>query len=254
MRSIFITGTGLWAPGFRDVAAWVPGTPDLAVASAPAELIPAALRRRASPLSRMVAEAALAAAEQAGAELGRVAMVLGSAFGEIVAAVEMIGSFREDEGMPSPMRFHNSVHNAPVAYVSMATENQGLATAVAAGDETAAVALQEAIGILAERGGDVLLVVADEAVAPPLRPNRPYAPGAAALVLSGVETPRARARLGVPHRGAAPAIPMPDGFATHPCAGAFALVAAVASGQRGPVPLEFAEDGWVVDVEPAGAR
>jgi hypothetical protein len=43
---------------------------------------------------------------------------------------------------------------------------------------------------------------------------------------------------------------MPPGFATHPCAGAFALVAAVASGRSGPVLLGSDEDGWVVDVEP----
>jgi hypothetical protein len=246
----FVTGTGLWAPGFRDAVAWVRGTPDPAMTTAPAELIPTALRRRASALSRAVAEAALAAAIESGADLGRLSMVLGSALGDLVAAVEMIRSFREDDGMPSPMRFHNSVHNAPVAYASMATGNQGLATAVAAGDETAGMALHEAIGVLAERGGDVLLVFADEAVPPPLRARRPFAPGAAAVVLSGVESPRARARLGVPRRGAAAAVTMPAGFATHPCAGAFALVAAVASGRGGPVPLGSAEDGWIVDVEP----
>lgn len=254
MTAVFVTGTGLWAPGFRDVAAWTRGTPDPAVTTAPAEFVPAVLRRRASGLSRMVAETALAAAREAGADLSRVSMVLGSAFGEIAAAVEMIGSFRTGEGMPSPMRFHNSVHNAPVAYASMATGNQGLATAVAAGEETAGVALQEAIGVLAERGGDVLLVLADESIPPPLHACRPYAPGAVALVLSGEATARARARLGAPRRGTAPAVPMPPGFGTHPCAGAFALVAAVASRRGGPVPLGSGEDGWVADLEPVGAR
>ena len=201
----------------------------------------------------MVAEAALAAATESGTDLARVSMVFGSAYGEMVAAVEMIGSFREDEGMPSPMRFHNSVHNAPVAYASMATGNQGLATALAAGDQTAGAALQEALGVLAERGGDVLVVLADEAIAAPLRARHAYAPGAVALVLSGAPSPRARARVGEPRRGTAPAVPMPAGFATHPCAGGFALVAAVVSGRRGPVLLGSAEDGWVVDVEPVSA-
>ncbi len=253
MSAVFVTGTGLWAPGFRDAAAWVRGSPDPAVATAPAELVPPALRRRAPALSRMVAEAALAAATESGSDLGGVSMVFGSAYGDMVAAVEIIGSFREGEGMPSPMRFHNSVYNAPVAYASMATGNQGLATALAAGDETAGAALQEAIGVLAERGGEVLLVLADEAIAPPLPTRHAYAPGAVALVLSGAASPRARARLGNPRRGTAPAIPMPAGFATHPCAGGFALVAAVASGRRGLVSLGCAEDGWVVDVEPVSA-
>lgn len=249
----FVTGAAVWAPGYRDLAAWLRGTPDPAVTTAPAELIPAALRRRASALSRMVAEAARAAAAEGGAELSRASMVLGSGYGELVAAAEMIASFREAEGMPSPTKFHNSVHNAPVAYVSMATGNQGLATAIAAGDATAGMALQEAMGVLAERGGDVLVVLADEAVPQPLAPRVPWAPGAVALVLSGAPRPGARARLGSPHRGTAPAIALPAGFAAHPCAGGFALAAALASGRSGPVPLGPAEDGWIVDLEPVSA-
>ncbi|HEX9051256.1 MAG TPA: beta-ketoacyl synthase chain length factor, partial [Anaeromyxobacter sp.] len=201
----FVAGVGLWAPGYRDLAAWLRGTPDPAVTTAPAELVPPALRRRASTLSRMAAEAALAAAAGSGVDLSRVSMVLGSGYGEIVAAAEMIASFRAAEGMPSPTRFHNSVHNAPVAYVSIATGNTGLATAIAAGDATAAMALQEAVGVLAERGGDVLVVLADEAVPAPLALPRPWAPGAVALVLSGAARAGAGARLGSLRRGRAPA-------------------------------------------------
>jgi 3-oxoacyl-(acyl-carrier-protein) synthase len=248
-----VTGVGLWAPGYRDLAAWLRGTPDPAVTTAPAELIPAALRRRASALSRMVAEAARAAAAEAGADLSRASMVLGSGYGEIVAAVEMIGSFREAEGMPSPTKFHNSVHNAPLAYLSMATGNQGLATAIAAADATTATALQEAMAVLAERGGEVLVVLADEAVPAPLTPPAPWAAGAVALVLTDATRPTARARLGLPRRGTAPPIAMPPGFAAHPCAGGFALAAALASGRSGPVPLGPATDGWIVDLEPRSA-
>jgi hypothetical protein len=249
----FVTGAGLWAPGYRDLAAWLRGAPDAAVTTAPAEVIPAALRRRASALSRMVAEAARAAAAEGGVDLSRVPMVLGSGYGEIAAAVEMIASFREGEGMPSPTRFHNSVHNAPLAYVSIATGNQGLATAIAAGDATAGAALLEALGLLAERGGDVLVVLADEAVPRPLEPRTPWAPGAVALVLSGAPRPGTRVRLGIPRRGAAPAIPLPAGFASHPCAGGFALAAAVASRRSGPVRLAPGEDGWTVDLEVSAA-
>jgi hypothetical protein len=256
VTAAYVTGTGLWAPGFRDAAAWLARAPDPAATSAPAELLPAALRRRASVLSRMVAEAAAAAAARSGADLAEVAMVLGSAYGEIASAAEMIRSFREEgEGLPSPTRFHNSVHNTPVAYLSMAAVNRGLATAVAAGEDTAAMALLEALGVLEERGGEVLLVLADEAVPPPLVARRAYAAGAVALVLSASAASGA-ARLGAPRRGAAPAPGLPPGFAEHPCAGGFALLSAAASRRAGPVPLGPAgagADGWVVDLEPAGA-
>lgn len=245
-----MTGVGLWASGYPDTAAWARGTPDSSVGTPAAELIPAALRRRASTLTRIVAEATQAARAESGADLGRCAMVLGSAFGEISAMVEMIGSFREDEGMPSPTRFHNSVHNTPVAFASIATGNQGFVTAIAAGDETAAMALCEAVGVSAERGGEVLLVLADETLPPPLGTQRPYASGAVALILSNDSARSSRARLGPPRRGAAPPIPLPAAFAAHPCAGGFALVAALESGRWGPVPLGSREEGWVVDLEP----
>ncbi len=253
MTAVFVLGQGLWAPGFRDAVAWRGGVPDRDVTAPPADLLPPALRRRASALSRMVAEATAAAAAQSGSDLARVSIVLGSVFGEIAAAVEMIGSFREGEGMPSPTRFHNSVHNTAVGYASIATANRGLATAIAAGDDTAAMALLEAFGILDERGGEVLLVLADEAVPPPLASRREYAPGAVALVLSHASRPGARARLDGLRRGAAPAVDVPAGFAEHPCAGGFALVAAASSGRAGPVPLGGGADGWIVDLQPVSA-
>lgn len=255
MTAAYVTGTGLWAPAFRDAAAWLAGAPDPAVTAAPAELLPAALRRRASVLSRMVAEAAAAAAARGRADLAQVAVVLGSAYGEIASAAEMIASFREGEGLPSPTRFHNSVHNTPAAYLSMATVNRGLSTAIAAGEDTVAMALHEALGVLEERGGEVLLVLADEAVPPPLVARRAYAAGAVALLLSASGA-SAVARIGAPRRGAAPAPELPPGFADHPCAGAFALAAAAAARRAGPVPLGArgaVPDGWVVDLEPVGA-
>ena len=252
MSAVFVAGKGLWAPGFRDAAAWLQGQPDAAVAAPAAELLPAASRRRASALTRMVAEAAGAAAAESGTDLGQAPIVLGSRFGEIGAAVEMIASFREGEGLPSPTRFHNSVHNGPAAYVSMATGNRGLATAVAAGDDTAGMALLEAIGILDERGGDVLLLLGDEALPPPLAGCRSYTPGAVALVLSSAPRRSGCVRLQGLRRGTAPAVELPRGFAEHPCAGGFALVAAASRG-AGTVALGAAREGWIVDLYPAGA-
>jgi hypothetical protein len=201
----------------------------------------------------MVAEAAVEAASGSAAELSRASIVLGSAFGELTAAVEMIRSFREGEGIPSPTRFHNSVHNTPVAYLSIATENRGMATAIAAGDETPAMGLLEALTVLEERGGAVLLALADEAVPQPLAARRAYESGAVALLLSAEARPAARARLSGLRRGSAAPAELPAAFAAHPCAGGFALVSAVSSGRRGTVPLGPGADGWIVDLEPVGA-
>ena len=168
MIALHVGGVGLWTPGFASAAAWASGTPDPAVTSPRSEILPAALRRRASPLTSMVASAAGEAAAQAGADLARLPFVLGSALGEIGIAVTMLNEYRVGEGLPSPTRFHNAVHNGPAAYVSIATANRGFSTALAAGPETPAAALLEAAALLAERGGDVMVVLADE---PPRSPS-----------------------------------------------------------------------------------
>jgi hypothetical protein len=246
VRPAWIAGAGLWAPGFRDASAWLAGAADPAVTSPPGELLPAALRRRASLLARLAAEVAAQAAREAGADLSGIPVVLGSAHGEIGAAIEMIGSFREGEGLPSPTRFHNSVHNAPAAYLSIATRNRGFSTALAAGRETPAMALLEAGALLDERGGDVLVLLADEPAPEPFAGATGHPPAGLALVLSATARPEARARLSGLRRaeGADPRLPGP--LAAHPCAGGFALLAAAARGARGPVPIA---PGWTVDVE-----
>jgi hypothetical protein len=158
---LHVGGIGLWTPGFAGAAAWRAGTPDPAATAARPEILPPALRRRATPLAAMVASAAAEAAAQAGAELGRLPLVFGSALGE-QSALSMLEEFRHGEGMPSPTRFHNSVHNGPVAYVSIATGNRLFSTTLAAGWETPAAALVEAAALLAQRGGEVLVVQGDQ--------------------------------------------------------------------------------------------
>jgi hypothetical protein len=258
MTRLFAGGVGAWTPGFADVlapGAFAAGAPPGPATAAPrAELLPPALRRRATPLAQMVAAVAAQAAAQAGADLARTPLVLGSALGEIGLAVAMMGEFRQGEGLPSPTRFHNAVHNGPGAYVSIATGNRGFSTAVAAGPETAAAALLEAAALLAERGGEVIVALADEPPPPPFAPRRPFPPLAVALHLSATPGPATRAVLSGPSRaaGRAPALPAP--FADHPCAGGLALARAVQAGAAGEVHLgPPGERGWVVVLRPGGA-
>jgi hypothetical protein len=228
---------------------------DPAPAGAPAlEVLPAALRRRATPLARLVAEAAARAAAAAGADLATLPVVLGSAFGEIAIAVEMMASFREPGGLPSPTKFHNSVHNAAAAYLGIAAQNRGFATALAAGAETPAVALLEAATLLRAGAPRVLVVVADEPVPAPFARPAPWAAAAAAFVVAAEAGPRARARLSSLRRGEAPAAPLPPALAAHPCAGGFALAAALAAGEAATVALGGGAAGWAADLAPLETR
>lgn len=155
-----VMGVGIWMPGFPDARAFREGVrrPD---GEAPPARLPARLRRRTSLLIRMVAEVAAQAAEQAGVSLGAIPVVVGSAYGELTTTMEMLHELAT-ERLVSPFRFHNSVHNTASAYLSIAHENRSPATSVAAGNDTAAMVLLEAMTLLAERGGDVLVVIADE--------------------------------------------------------------------------------------------
>ena len=254
MIELHAGGAGLWTPGFQDLSAFAAGAPGPSGAMPRAELLPAALRRRATPLAQMVATAAAQAAAQAGADLSRLPMVFGSALGEIGLAVSMLGEFRQGDGLPSPTRFHNAVHNGPAAYVSIATQNRGFATALAAGPETSAAALLEVAALLFERGGEAILALADEPAPAPFAPVRPFPPLAVAIHLSARPGPSTRAVLRGLRREAGPSPDLPAPFADHPCAGGLALARAIWAGARGPVRLGPAgERGWVVELLGGGA-
>jgi len=244
-------GVGLWTPqGPRLTAAGAPPAPTDAVPAS--ALLPPALRRRAGLLSRIVAEAVGQAASEGGADLRHTPIVYGSAYGETSAAVEMMGAFGEGEGLPSPITFHNSVHNAPAGYLSIATGCHAFSPSIAAGPETTAMALIEAACLLHHRGGDVIVALGDEPVPRPLGDTDAYPPGAVAFHLRVAPGRGARCRIGVPRRGPGQLPDLPSELAPHPCAPAFRLAWAVARTVRGTISLGTGEaDGWSVSLEPA---
>ncbi len=251
MSRAFVGGLGLCAPGHSGTATWSAAFPGMEVSEATGDLLPPALRRRASSLARMAVAVAGQAAHQAGVDLSSVPLILGSAYGEIVAAVEMMGEFGGATALPSPIRFHNSVHNAAAAYLSIASGNHGFSTALAAGAATPVAAVLEAVALLGERGGDALLVLLDEPPPAPFERAVPYPAAAAAFCLSSRPGPRTLAALSEPRRGSTPRADLPDGLERHPCAGAFALLAAVTSRRSATVSLGADGVGaWLVDVSP----
>jgi 3-oxoacyl-(acyl-carrier-protein) synthase len=129
----------------------------------------------------MVAEVSAQAAEEARVSLGEVPVIVGSAFGELTTTMEMLHELATERAI-SPFRFHNSVHNTASGYLSIANANRLPATSVAAGDDTVSMVVLEALTLLAERGGRVLAVVADEALPTTMSGQRTQ-PLAAAMVL-----------------------------------------------------------------------
>ena len=66
----------------------------------------------------------------------------------------------------SPTQFHNSVHNAPAGYWSIATGSRATTTSIAAGDETFSAGLLEAMSQVVVDEHPVLLIAYD--LVPPL--------------------------------------------------------------------------------------
>ncbi len=225
-----IAGASLWTPGYADPAAFARRERDDAIRKPTATLLPARLRRRTSLLTRMVAEVFAQAAELASVERGEAGVVFASAFGEIQTTGTLLSALTRDPGDPlSPVRFHNSVHNTPTGYVSIATANRGFNTALAAGRGSVAMALLEAATVLAAgRCDSVVVAIAEEPLPAPLDASCDrYAPLAVGLALArDGDGPRFTLSRSAPGEAARlEGFPsLPDDLRANPCQAALRVV------------------------------
>jgi hypothetical protein len=233
-----VVGLALWRPEAAEAGARAP-----------------ARRRRTSLLAQIVADVATRATEQAGVSLERIPVVVGSAFGEMITTVEMLAE-READGTISPTRFHNSVHNNSAAHLSIGHKNTTFSTSIAAGNDTVAMVLLEALTWLRDRGGEVLAVVADEPMPPPLGPST-NAVGAALVLAAPPGGARPLALLSDLRQArdpAAPSEPRPLEVAS-PSAAILPLVAAIESArQPGRIEVSTGPTArWSIAFAPGGA-
>jgi len=132
------------------------------------KLVPALLsgneRRRATPTIKL----ALSMAEQAIAGLDVEPDTLSSVFASSDGDLRIVDRVCADVLLPgqpvSPTQFHNSVHNAPAGYWTIATKSQHPSNSISAGRSTFAVGIMEAVTLAAVEGGTVLLVAYDHPV------------------------------------------------------------------------------------------
>ncbi|SAK47856.1 3-oxoacyl-ACP synthase [Caballeronia fortuita] len=198
----YIEGVGVVGPGLTN---WSHAADVLAqrsaldvartVLPAPASL-PSAERRRTGPVVR----AALAAAHEAVAQSARDAATLAAVFaasggdgGNFHAICETLAS---DDPQLSPTRFHNSVHNAPAGYWSIATRAMAASNVLCAYDGSFAAGLLESLAQVSVDGTATLLVAYDTDYPEPLRRVRPITDAfGVALVLAPQENERTLARI-----------------------------------------------------------
>jgi hypothetical protein len=158
--------------------AWARGAAPGAAAES-AKPVPSLLRRRVTPVGQMALRAAFPLAD------ARTRYVFCSRHGEFQRTLGLLQSIARREES-SPAEFSLSVHNALAGLLSIATGNRAGHTAIAAGPDSFGFGLVEALGCLAERPEDpVLLVYFDEPLPAPLSelPDASDGPGIA-LALS----------------------------------------------------------------------
>jgi hypothetical protein len=168
-----IEGIGFWAPGLPtwDAAlAFVrKGTlPDTAPARPSPQLLPANERRRAPDSVAVALDVALAACSAAQRDPRTLPSVFASMHGDLAITDYMCATLADQPASVSPIRFHNSVHNAAAGYWTIGAGAMEPATSISAFDATFAQGLVEACTQLATGADAVLLVGYDSAAAGPL--------------------------------------------------------------------------------------
>ena len=202
-----------WSPGREDAEAWrawcaEPGA--LAEEGVPeARFLPAMIRRRCSPLARMMLTAAFECCDDE--ERSRVAVVFASRHGNINESVGLFQRLARQEPL-SPTRFSHTVHNAQAGLFSIAAANRSGSSSISAREETFACGFLEALTFL-ERNPErsVLLVVGDAPLSDTFAPlvEEARSAYALALLLSSGPGPRVGLELS-PGAGGTSIRPWPD--------------------------------------------
>ena len=161
----FLNGVALWTPrlpGWEIAAPVLRGeavAPEQPAARpAPALLAPTE-RRRAPDTVAIALEVAARACESARVDPRDIASVFASTHGDLAISDYMSDTLARTPNLVSPIRFHNSVHNAAAGYWSIGTGSMQPYTALTAWGDTFGEGLLEAL-VQANTGGRPVLLVA----------------------------------------------------------------------------------------------
>jgi Beta-ketoacyl synthase, N-terminal domain len=238
---VAVAGLGVSIPGFPSVASFMAREPQ-GMEPPPGTLLDKHSRRRASDLTKALADAYGEALAHAQLPPTTVASVFGSALGEVSTMISLLDQMWRETGALSPMRFATSVHNAAAGVVSIGTKNTGFTTSLGADYDTPAMALMEAMGIALASGEPVVVACGDEAAPSDLVGG---AIGWGALCAAVALVPdegapgewlRISAPEIMPASLPAPALPAP--LASNPNAGLLDLIDAVTRGLTGTLRLD----------------
>ena len=235
---VYVEGVGLWSPqlaGFASLRQLLAGhAPPPPPPRPEAAMLPPNERRRAPESVRLAVEVASQAVAMSGRDGSTLACVFASSHGDQAITDYMCASLARAAAELSPIRFHNSVHNAPVGYWTIANGCHAPSTAVASQRASFGAGLLEAATQVLAGQCPVLLVCSDTEGYGPLREvtgcNQSFG---CALLLAPGAGPATLARLEL-QLGPAPATsaldePLAGWSAANPAAASLPLLALLAS-------------------------
>jgi hypothetical protein len=174
-----VAGVSIWGPGLEGWAAsrevLAGRCPYVATAAAlpPPAMLPATERRRAGTTIRLALLVAREAAEMAGLDPAEPTVIFGSACSDGAIVGSILETLAGPDRQISPTLFHNSVHNAPAGYWTIATRSHQAVTSLGADGATFPAALLQGMTQLAADPRPVLVCVYDVPLPPPLLAARP---------------------------------------------------------------------------------
>lgn len=191
MLTVYLQAPAIFAPG---LVSWQSSAPILRgeqlyrYANLPShtpDILPPTERRRSSATTRLALQVAQQSVTAIPVADDGIVALFSSANGDTEILHQLCESLAEVEPMVSPMRFHNSVHNAPAGYWSIASHSMCASSSIANHDGSFAAGLLLAASQSVAETVPVLLVTYDLPFPSPLAACRPISgPFAMALQLT----------------------------------------------------------------------
>ena len=256
---VHIQGIGIYGPGlsgWSQTADVLAGRVPMQVAPLqlpPIDVLPAAERRRAGLPIKLAFATGFEAIRQAGADAATLRTVSSSSAADGDNCHAILETLATPERAVSPTRFHNSVHNAPSGYWSIATACRAPSTSLCAYDGSFVAGLLEAATQVLSANESCLLLAYDTPYPQPLVSLRPIThPMGLALLLSPRPSAATLASLSL-SLAHGPATRMSDPALEQlrldiPTARCLPLLQCLAQGTGGQVTLDYL-DGMTLDAE-----
>lgn len=199
---IFVEGMGVLGPGLNGwpasqailsgAAPWV----DTGLVIPPGDLLPPAERRRTGLPVKIALAVGCEAIAQSQRNAADLPAVFASSAGDGDNMHYIFDMLSRNGREVSPTRFHNSVHNAPSGYWSIATKSRAPTMSLACFDASFVAGLIEAATQTLASGNAVMLIACDTPYPQPLHATRPISASfGVALVVAGNRTSRSLAEL-----------------------------------------------------------